>query len=198
MTGWTRRTTKPLWTPWRNRHVRITTKSLGGACRVKRGATIAALAVAGFAWTSMGTAQADPLLDEMVEFTGQIFFIESKVPAVVIGAVRNGEVSVRGFGERSGPGSAPPDGDTLLRLGSITKAFTGGMLAHLTAENTVQLTQPLTQWVPELAAGANGDVQGIRLIDLARCRVAYRYGSCGDQRRPKLLIFQCRRFGDTP
>jgi D-alanyl-D-alanine-carboxypeptidase/D-alanyl-D-alanine-endopeptidase len=147
--------------------VRITTKSLGGACRVKRGATIAALAVAGFAWTSMGTAQADPLLDEMVEFTGQIFFIESKVPAVVIGAVRNGEVSVRGFGERSGPGSAPPDGDTLLRLGSITKAFTGEMLAHLTADNTVQLTQPLTQWVPELAAGANGDVQGIRLINLA-------------------------------
>jgi len=130
-------------------------------------ATIAALAVAGFAWTSMGTAQADPLLDEMVEFTGQIFFIESKVPAVVIGAVRNGEVSVRGFGERSGPGSAPPDGDTLLRLGSITKAFTGEMLAHLTADNTVQLTQPLTQWVPELAAGANGDVQGIRLINLA-------------------------------
>ncbi len=120
--------------------MRITTKSLGGACRVKRGATIAALAVAGFAWTSMGTAQADPLLDEMVEFTGQIFFIESKVPAVVIGAVRNGEVSVRGFGERSGPGSAPPDGDTLLRLGSITKAFTGEMLARLTADNTVQLT----------------------------------------------------------
>src|SRR5260370_12954206 len=106
-------------------HVRITAKSLGGACRVKRGAMIAALAVAGFAWTSMGTAQADPLLDEMVEFTGQIFFIESKVPAVVIGAVRNGEVSVRGFGERSGPGSAPPDCDTLLRLGSITKPFTG-------------------------------------------------------------------------
>jgi hypothetical protein len=60
--------------------------------------------------------QADPLLDEIVEFTGQILFIDTKVPGLVIGAVRNGEVSVRGFGERAGPGSPPPDGDTLLRI----------------------------------------------------------------------------------
>jgi len=131
-----------------------------------RGAAIAGLTIAGFAWSSFGAAQADPLLDEMVEFTGQIFFIDTKVPAVVIGAVRNGEVSVRGFGERAGPGSPPPDGDTLLRIGSVTKAFTGAVLAHLTANDTVKLTDPLTQLVPDFASGATSDVQRIRLIDL--------------------------------
>lgn len=85
--------------------MRPTSNSFGGACRFLRGAAIAGLTIAGFAWSSFGAAQADPLLDEMVEFTGQIFFIDTKVPAVVIGAVRNGEVSVRGFGERAGPGS---------------------------------------------------------------------------------------------
>jgi D-alanyl-D-alanine-carboxypeptidase/D-alanyl-D-alanine-endopeptidase len=147
--------------------VRITSNSFGGACRIVESAAIAALTFVGFAWNGIGVAQADPLLDEMVEFTGQIFFIESKVPAVVIGALRNGEVSVRGFGERSDVDKRAPDGDTLLRLGSITKAFTGEMLAHLTADDTVKLTQPLNQWVPDLTSGANSDVQRIRLIDLA-------------------------------
>lgn len=136
------------------------------SCRVGRIAAIAALAIVSFAG-SAGVARADALLDEMVEFTAQIFIIDTKVPAVVIGAVRDGEMSVRGVGERAGPGSPAPDGDTILRIGSITKAFTGEMFAHLTAEDTVRLTQPLTQWLPDLGPGVNGDVQRIRLIDLA-------------------------------
>lgn len=72
-----------------------------------RSTAIAAFAVASFASSGMSAAQADPFLDEIVEFTGEILFIDTKVPAVVIGAVRNGEVSVRGFGERAGPGSPP-------------------------------------------------------------------------------------------
>jgi D-alanyl-D-alanine-carboxypeptidase/D-alanyl-D-alanine-endopeptidase len=121
---------------------------------------------ASFTWSGMQAAQADPFLDEVVEFTGEVFYIEHKVPALVIGAVRNGEISVRGFGERAGEGSKAPDGDTVMRLGSITKAFTGEVLAHLAARNTVQLTQPLTKSWPELATNAKVDVGHIRLIDL--------------------------------
>lgn len=138
----------------------------GVSWRVGRVAAIAALSVISFAGSAVD-ARADALLDEMVEFTGEIFYIDTKVPAVVIGAVRDGEMSVRGFGERAGPGSAAPDGDTILRIGSITKAFTGEVLAHLTAEGTVELTQPLSQWAPDLASGASGDARPIRLIDLA-------------------------------
>src|SRR5262245_33207631 len=111
--------------------------------------------------------KADPLLDEIVDFAGQILFIQAKVPGLVIGAVRNGEVSVRGFGERAGPGSAPPDGDTLLRIGSVTKAFTGEVLAHLTAAGTVKLTDPLVKRAPDFTSAADPDVERIRLVDLA-------------------------------
>jgi D-alanyl-D-alanine-carboxypeptidase/D-alanyl-D-alanine-endopeptidase len=114
-----------------------------------------------------GAVKADPLLDETVDFAGQIFFIQTKVPGLVIGAVRNGEVSVRGFGERAGPGSAPPDGDTLLRIGSVTKAFTGEVLAHLTAAGTVKFTDPLVKLAPDFTGSADRDVERIRLIDLA-------------------------------
>jgi D-alanyl-D-alanine-carboxypeptidase/D-alanyl-D-alanine-endopeptidase len=136
-------------------------------CCMLRYAVIAVTMFAGFVWSGKPAAQANPLLDEVVGFTGQVFYIEHKVPALVIGVVRNGEESVFGFGERAGEGSKVPDGNTLMRLGSITKAFTGEVLAHLAAENTVQLTQPLIATWPELAADTNRDVGHIRLIDLA-------------------------------
>jgi D-alanyl-D-alanine-carboxypeptidase/D-alanyl-D-alanine-endopeptidase len=133
---------------------------------VLRMSAMAAIATAGVV-PSPSPARADALLDEIVDFTGQVFIVDTKVPAVVIGAIRDGQTSVRGFGERAGQGSPPPDGATILRLGSITKAFTGEMLAHLTADGTVELAQPLAKWAPDLTAGTGSDVQRIRLIDLA-------------------------------
>lgn len=133
-------------------------------CCCTRTGAMAALMLAYAGLSS--AALADPLLDETVAFTGQILFLEHKVPALVIGAVRNGEVSIHGFGERS-QGGAAPDGDTLLRIGSITKAFTGEVLANLVAQNKVAFTDTLTSLAPEIASGASADIQRIRLIDLA-------------------------------
>lgn len=116
---------------------------------------------------SATVARADALLDEIVGFTGQVFILDTKVPAVVIGAVRDGEISVAGFGERAGPGSPAPDGDTVMRLGSITKAFTGDVLAHLVANGTVGLSDPLTKWQPDLGPGVNGDLDRVTLLNLA-------------------------------
>ena len=82
---------------------------------------------------SSPSALADPLLEETVQFTGTVLYIQSKVPGLVIGAVRNGETAIYGFGERI-DGGEKPDGDTVLRIGSITKAFTGQVLADLAAD----------------------------------------------------------------
>ena len=120
--------------------------------------------MAGLAMVSAGgsaSARADALLEETVGFTGQILFLEHKVPALVIGAVRNGQVFVEGFGQRSDTDKHAPDGDTLMRIGSITKAFTGQMLASLAADGTVKLADPLTTRAPQFAPD-----KGIRLIDL--------------------------------
>jgi serine-type D-Ala-D-Ala carboxypeptidase/endopeptidase len=142
---------------------------LGRAGRIIRCAAIAVVMFASFTWSGMQAAQADPFLDEVVRFNAQVLFLEQKVPALVMGAVRHGEISVHGFGERAGKGSTAPDGDTVLNIGSMTKTFTGGVLAHLAASNTVQLTQPLSKSWPELATNAKADVGvgHIRLIDLA-------------------------------
>ena len=90
--------------------------------------------------SAMPVSAADKLLDEAVDFTGAILFLETGVPGLVIGMVRDGETAVAGFGETSDGSGKEPDGDTLMRIGSITKVFTGTTLASLVADGTVALT----------------------------------------------------------
>jgi serine-type D-Ala-D-Ala carboxypeptidase/endopeptidase len=109
----------------------------------------------------------DKLLEETVNFTGMVFFLQSRVPALVIGVVRDGKTAVFGFGETSDGSGKAPDKHTMLRVGSLTKAFTGQVLASLVADGTVRFTDRLQDrlgWdVPIPKRGAHE----IRLIDLA-------------------------------
>jgi D-alanyl-D-alanine-carboxypeptidase/D-alanyl-D-alanine-endopeptidase len=108
----------------------------------------------------------DKLLQEVVDFTGTVLFVESKVPALIIGAVRNGETAVVGFGDADGNGTEP-DGDTIMGIGSITKAFTGQVLASLVADGTVSLTDRLQDRLGWDITVPERDGYTIRLIDLA-------------------------------
>ena len=113
------------------------------------------------------TRASQALLDDAVGFTGQILFLSVKTPALVLGVVRNGQTSIQGFGRRAADTSEPPAADTLFRIGSITKAFTGQLLASLAADGVVSLADPLTKYVPEFIAPMSEGGRPIRLIDLA-------------------------------
>jgi D-alanyl-D-alanine-carboxypeptidase/D-alanyl-D-alanine-endopeptidase len=60
----------------------------------------------------------DKLLDETVEFTGTVLFLQSHVPALVIGALRDGQTAVFGFGEASDGQARRPIDIQCLALGS--------------------------------------------------------------------------------
>jgi D-alanyl-D-alanine-carboxypeptidase/D-alanyl-D-alanine-endopeptidase len=86
---------------------------------------------------------------------------------MVIGAVRNGETFVTGFGKaRSGEDRAP-DGATAFRIGSITKVFAGAVLASLVADGTVKFTDTLQSRLGWDVTIPKKDGREIRLIDLA-------------------------------
>jgi len=112
-------------------------------------------------------AAEDKALAEAVEFTGTVLFLESKVPGLVIGATRNGETAVAGFGVTSDTSGKEPDGDTLMRIGSITKAFTGASLASLVADGSVALTDPVAKHLDWGVTVPSRDGHVIRFIDLA-------------------------------
>ncbi len=113
------------------------------------------------------TRASQALLDDSVGFTGQILILSVKTPALMLGVVRNGQTSIQGFGRRAADTSEAPAADTLFRIGSITKAFTGQLLASLAADGVVSLADPLTKYVPEFIAPMSEGGRPIRLIDLA-------------------------------
>ncbi len=138
------------------------------ARRPLRSILLGAVLSAAIAGTLPAVAAADDqLLKEVVEFTGAVTFVAHKVPALVIGAVRNGEQAVFGFGKTSAnAGAAAPDGRTIFRIGSVTKAFAGEVLASMAVGGTVALTDPLEKhlgWGVKIPAR---DGKTVRLIDL--------------------------------
>jgi D-alanyl-D-alanine-carboxypeptidase/D-alanyl-D-alanine-endopeptidase len=125
------------------------------------------VAVAAFAFGLVSPARAqDPLLEETVNFTGAILYHSLGVPGLVIGAVRGGQTAVAGFGRIRDGTDRVPDGDTLMRVGSITKVFTGAVLASLVADATVRLSDPLAKHLDWNVAVPARDGRQIRLIDL--------------------------------
>lgn len=109
----------------------------------------------------------DKLLSEALEFTSEIFYLDTGVPGIVIGAVRNGETAVFGIGETKTGSGVTPNGDTAIGVGSITKSFTGLSLAHAVASGTVKLTDPVGPLVDLVKKFPERDGQQIRLVDLA-------------------------------
>ena len=109
----------------------------------------------------------DKLLVDTVELTGAVIYLGVKPPAFVIGVVRNGETVVRGYGEIAKGSGKEPDGDTLMRVGSITKAFCGTTLASMVADGTVNFGDPLQDRLGWDVKIPERDGKKIRLIDLA-------------------------------
>jgi D-alanyl-D-alanine-carboxypeptidase/D-alanyl-D-alanine-endopeptidase len=139
--------------------------------RALEGAAIVGFALACIASSTAARAEdtrvEDKLLAETVDFAGTFIFLSAGAPGLVIGAIRDGETVVRGFGETAKGSGKEPDGDTLMRVGSITKAFTGAVLASLVADGTLSFTDPLQDRLGWDVTIPQRDGKQIRLIDLA-------------------------------
>ena len=133
----------------------------------RRALALASLPLAGTLLSSPRLRAQDRLLDEIVSFTGAMLFLDARVPALILGAVRDGRTAVFGFGETSDGSGKEPDGNTMLRIGSITKAFTGQVLAGLVSQGTVRLTDRLHDRLGWPVKVPERDGRPIRLIELA-------------------------------
>lgn len=109
----------------------------------------------------------DKLLEEALEFTAEIFYLQTAVPGVIIGGIREGKTAVFGVGETKKGSDRTPDGDTAFGVGSITKSFTGLSLAHLVSSGTVELSDPVGPLIDLVDTFPERDGKIIRLVDLA-------------------------------
>lgn len=78
---------------------------------------------------------------------------------LVVGAIAKGEQVLFGFGARQLGDTKPPDADTVFEIGSITKVFTGILLAQAVENGELKLDDRIADLLPEgwsLAEAARG------------------------------------------
>ncbi|HUI20543.1 MAG TPA: D-alanyl-D-alanine-carboxypeptidase/endopeptidase AmpH [Methylocella sp.] len=109
---------------------------------------------------------ADPVLAEATDLAGAVMFMKSGAPGMVLVVVRGGHDVVLGYGETAKGNQRTPDGNSLLRLNSITKVFATEVLARLDGEGKLSLSDPLQRYGGKVKVPQFG-TRSITLLDLA-------------------------------
>lgn len=73
---------------------------------------------------------------------------EHKIPGVAVGVFWRGQEHVRGFGITNVDYPQDVDGDTLFRIGSTNKTFTGTAIMRLVEKGRVSLDAPVRAYLP--------------------------------------------------
>ncbi len=94
---------------------------------------------------------------------------EKRVPGIVVGMIADDpqERWVVGYGRLSATDERVPDGDTVFEIGSITKVFTGILLAQAVLNGEVKLDDPISMYLPEGVTAPEYEGRPITLLDLA-------------------------------
>jgi D-alanyl-D-alanine-carboxypeptidase/D-alanyl-D-alanine-endopeptidase len=83
----------------------------------------------------------DPLARPLLE--------DGLVVGFVVGVVKDGETQVIAYGETTKGSHVAPNGDTVYEIGSVSKAFTGVLLADMVERGIVKLDDPVQKYLPE-------------------------------------------------
>jgi len=88
---------------------------------------------------------------------------------LVIGVIKDGVESVKGFGKinTSGKKEITPNGNTLFEIGSITKVFTTLLLADLVKKDSIQLNELIINLLPKNDYTYSKAIKNISVLNLA-------------------------------
>jgi CubicO group peptidase (beta-lactamase class C family) len=117
--------------------------------------------------TSKPSRLPDP--NEVKALLVQMVNVEKRVPGIVVGMIADDpqERWVVGYGRLSATDERVPDGDTVFEIGSITKVFTGILLAQAVLNGEVKLDDPISMYLPEGVTAPEYEGKSITLLDLA-------------------------------
>lgn len=87
-------------------------------------------------------------------------------PGIVVGVLEDGRRRVVAYG-RSGAPNGALDGNTVFEIGSITKVFTGTLLALMAERGEVALDAPVAQFLPPSVRMPSRNGRQITLEDLS-------------------------------
>jgi len=102
------------------------------------------------------------LTDKNIDTAARKYIQKGNTIGLSIGILKNGVISTYNYGETARDDHKLPDANSLFEIGSITKTFTGTLLAWYANEGKLKLTDPITKYLPDSVA-ANTALQGITL-----------------------------------
>lgn len=96
---------------------------------------------AGPAWGLDLRAKIEPLARPLIE--------DGEAVGFVVGIVKDGQTQVIAYGETTKGSGQAPDGDTVYEIGSVSKVFTGVLLADAVEQGRMKLDDPVQKFLPE-------------------------------------------------
>jgi D-alanyl-D-alanine-carboxypeptidase/D-alanyl-D-alanine-endopeptidase len=100
-------------------------------------------------------------LKSRIEQKSRPYLVKNPQASLVIGVTRGGRRSISGFGQGG------PDGKTLFEIGSVTKVFTGVLLAQAVENGEVALDDPLSKYLSAEKLPPGKPAAKITLVQLA-------------------------------
>ena len=99
----------------------------------------------------------------------QLVDVERVAPGIVVGMIAADpeERWVVGYGRLSATDTRVPDGDAVFEIASVTKVFTGILLAQAVLNGEVELDDPISMYLPEGVTAPAYEGRSITLLDLA-------------------------------
>src|SRR4051812_1096294 len=73
------------------------------------------------------------------------------IPGVAVGVIHKGKRYIKGYGVTNVDYPVPVDGDTLFRIGSTTKTFTGTAAMRLVDRGRLDLDARVREYLPDFA-----------------------------------------------
>ncbi len=101
------------------------------------------------------------------------------IPGVAIGVLYQGEEYVRGYGVTNVDEPEPVNGDTLFRIASTTKTFSGTTVMRLVEQGQLDLSAPVRHYLPEFRVA---DETASAKVTLRQC-LNHSAGWVGDDER---------------
>lgn len=113
------------------------------------------------------TALSAEEIADLVDRLAKPYVDNDIIVGMTVGVIHGDDQTVRGFGAYSKADSRTPDGKTVYEIGSVSKVFTGLLLADAVVQGRVTLNTPVNDLLPKgVAIQPRGD-QPIALLHLS-------------------------------
>ncbi|WP_343307534.1 serine hydrolase [Chitinophaga niabensis] len=87
--------------------------------------------------------------DQLVDTLVRAAFTRGEAVGMVVGLIKNGQVSIYNYGETLKGNNTLPNENTVYEIGSVSKTFTGTLLALQVIRGKIKLDDPIGKYLPD-------------------------------------------------